>query len=354
MACRKCGSDWTTKKGRDCQSCPHCNKVQRCVARKQGRWVDKPTACNCKQCGALFSVASSDAGKTQYCSATCRKSAKLLWRAAWRVGYKQGVRKQRHSKRPTPVCRHCGAKFKYKHGGHSSNIYCTKKCFFDARSSGQQSWDKTNIIKAGWHKTGPYSSAPSVTAMKHIARCWKTVSRCQSLFPTMWRKFQSQPKCQTCGDGCNDGASRFCSYSCQKSWRGTRTCKCGMQVDDATAYGRALCTPCRIQGKRQYRRRYKRELGSHRKKVRKGGGCWNSQVRRSVVLARDRYRCYLCKAKCSATWDDNNPLEATVDMVVPASKGGDWDYHNLRCACRRCNSIKSDKLVGQLTLHMIR
>jgi 5-methylcytosine-specific restriction endonuclease McrA len=70
------------------------------------------------------------------------------------------------------------------------------------------------------------------------------------------------------------------------------------------------------------------------------------------VLSRDGYRCYLCRKKCKKTFEYNDPLCATVDMVVPASKGGDWEYYNLRCACRQCNSRKSNRLIGQLTLRM--
>lgn len=354
MACRKCGSDWKTKTGRDCQSCPHCNKLQRCVARKEGRWIDTSAEKTCKLCGAAFTAVGPDVCKRTYCSRECRRQAKAVWRKKWLDGYKKGVRKQRHGRMLPPVCMKCGCSFKRQHGSHNSNLYCSKKCFFDARADGTHAWDKTNIVKASWHKSGPYLSAPSVIAMRHVARCWRKVRRCAGLFASMWHKHESQPKCEACGNACNHGASRFCSYACQKKWRGTRTCKCGAIVSQAKAFGAAFCQQCRIDGKRQYRKKYKRELGSHRKKVRKGGGLWNSCVRRSVVLARDKYRCYLCKTKCKQTWDYNDPLVATVDMVIPASKGGDWDYHNLRCACRRCNSTKRDRLIGQLTLRMSR
>jgi 5-methylcytosine-specific restriction endonuclease McrA len=34
------------------------------------------------------------------------------------------------------------------------------------------------------------------------------------------------------------------------------------------------------------------------------------------------------------------------------SKGGDHDWHNVRCACRQCNSRKSDAWDGQRRLPM--
>jgi len=55
VSCRNCGSDWTTPKGKDCNRCPHCDKLQRCLARKQGRLpaVIKKT---CRICGNTFAV----------------------------------------------------------------------------------------------------------------------------------------------------------------------------------------------------------------------------------------------------------------------------------------------------------
>lgn len=354
MACRKCGSDWVTPRGRDCSRCPHCNKVQRCVERKRGRWQDQETQMPCKHCGVVFAATLYANANTSraYCSPTCRRQAKSKWRRQWIVAYKQGVRKQQQRKPngPRPTCLECGKQFNKQQGSNSSNRYCSKTCFFAARASGRQSWDKTNMRKAYWHVGGPYAGAPSVKLMAMIAKAHAAVEWAGNASCRLARKELARPTCQHCGCPCKDGASRFCSYACNKAWRGERQCKCGVIVALAKAHGRAWCRECRLEAERRYRRKYKRELGSHRKKVRKGGGFWNSSVRRSVVLARDKHVCYICKAKCLKVCSYNNPLAATVDMVVPAKKGGDWDYHNLRCACRRCNSVKSDRLVGQLTL----
>ena len=60
---------------------------------------------------------------------------------------------------------------------------------------------------------------------------------------------------------------------------------------------------------------------------------------RLEILKRDRWTCYLC---------GKQPLEgadATVDHVVPLSKGGSAnDPSNLTSACRRCNSAKKDRV----------
>lgn len=39
----------------------------------------------------------------------------------------------------------------------------------------------------------------------------------------------------------------------------------------------------------------------------------------------------------------HNPLEATVDHVVPKAKGGRWYFPNLLTACVDCNRAKADQ-----------
>lgn len=359
MGCRKCGSDWKTATGRDCQSCPHCNKLQRHLARKAGRWVEATEQAICKTCGKEFTNVGANVGKAKCCSLECKNACRKSWHAAYMAEYKKEYKKGRlkgtqASGRPMPTCKRCGQQFKRKHGGNNANLYCNKKCFFEARNAGDHAWDTTNQRKAVWHRFGRYASAPSAVLMRlitagHAAIEWAGNGMCR-----LTEKEFARPTCEQCGCPCKDGASRFCSYACTKAWRGERQCKCGAIVKNAKANGVAWCETCRLKAKQKYRRQYKRELGSHRKKVRKGGGFWNSQVKRSIVFRKDKHRCYICKAKCRTDNEWNHPLAATVDMVVPASKGGDWDYHNLRCACRGCNSHKSDRLVGQMTLSLRR
>jgi 5-methylcytosine-specific restriction endonuclease McrA len=232
-------------------------------------------------------------------------------------------------------CQWCGKAIKRPGGGKDAKKYCGKPCYFSAVRAGTQQF------KGRFHDLS--------AAFADWAFEWDA----QRPIPRKPRPIKLRPPCQTCGKEVNQGASRFCSDQCMSAWRGDRPCiVCAVTVSGCKSQGKVYCVKCKAEAKRKYRRHYKRELGSHRKKVRKGGGFWNLQVRRSVVLSQDRHRCYLCSIKCKKTFSYNDPESATVDMVVPASKGGDWDYHNLRCACRRCNSLKSDRLIGQLTLRL--
>lgn len=61
-----------------------------------------------------------------------------------------------------------------------------------------------------------------------------------------------------------------------------------------------------------------------------------SHCTKKNVNFRDLYVCQYCTKKLSHK-------EATVDHVVPVSKGGDLTWENVVTACRDCNNKKSDK-----------
>lgn len=350
MACRKCGSDWLTPLARDCNSCPHCSKVQRSVERKRGRWIDKECTLPCKHCGKAFTAkVFAESQKPAYCSKVCRSNAKAEWRKKWLVSYCSGVRKQTqsHGKRQHRACLECEKHFKKQAGSNSSNMYCSKTCFFAARASGKQAWDKTNIKKVGWHQGGWYASAPSVQLMRRIAKAHAQIARVAGGFERLARKELNRPTCDRCGTPCNDGASRFCSHACNKAWRGQRACRCGVGVDNASAFGPPpMCVACRVKARREWRR-----IAKHtRARVRRGGGYWNPQVKPAAVFKRDNWTCYLCNAQCSRVYSSFDPLSATIDHVYPVAHGGDHDWHNVRTACAFCNAKKRDKVRGQRLL----
>lgn len=350
MACTKCGSSWKTLKGKDCSRCPHCDKVTRSIERKRGRWVDPVQLASCKHCGCKFEEKIVGSARRSYCSESCRKAHKSVWQREWSVGYRKGVRKQQQnkSKKPRPVCKQCGKQFKRQGGSNSSNIYCSQACFFTARASGLQPWDRTNLRKAHWHKGGLYASAPSARLMEKIKEAHKAVEAAANAFESMAVRELARPQCDVCGQPCSDGASRFCSYACNKAWRGPRACKCGQVVGNASAFGNPPnCLRCRRVARRVQRRMY----GSYKRRCRTYGGHFNAEVKPLDVFRRDAWRCHLCGAKTNKVFRLEDQRSATVDHhPIPLSKGGDHDWHNVRCACFGCNTSKGNKWDGQLRL----
>lgn len=60
------------------------------------------------------------------------------------------------------------------------------------------------------------------------------------------------------------------------------------------------------------------------------------RVSRRHIYLRDRYRCQYC----GTTVNEKN---ATLDHVIPVSKGGKSNWTNLTTACKPCNYSKSNK-----------
>lgn len=57
-----------------------------------------------------------------------------------------------------------------------------------------------------------------------------------------------------------------------------------------------------------------------------------------------------CYCHHEMTLDFNMMSSATRDHVVPKSKGGKGNRHNIVCACLRCNQIKGSKNISQFLL----
>lgn len=65
---------------------------------------------------------------------------------------------------------------------------------------------------------------------------------------------------------------------------------------------------------------------------------------RQGVLKRDNYRCIYCGCHAGAG--------ATVDHIIPRSRGGRDSWTNTACACERCNQRKGDRTLEQAGLKL--
>lgn len=66
---------------------------------------------------------------------------------------------------------------------------------------------------------------------------------------------------------------------------------------------------------------------------------------RKNVLIRDNFQCQYCASK-------RGPM--TVDHVVPKMMGGEEAWHNLVCACSRCNNRKGDRTPDMAGMKLIK
>lgn len=70
---------------------------------------------------------------------------------------------------------------------------------------------------------------------------------------------------------------------------------------------------------------------------------------RRKVFARDCYKCYMCDRKVKRIHEGGKQEDgslATVDHLIPRSKGGTDDIDNLKTCCYDCNQRKGDELIG--------
>jgi 5-methylcytosine-specific restriction endonuclease McrA len=65
------------------------------------------------------------------------------------------------------------------------------------------------------------------------------------------------------------------------------------------------------------------------------------------VLLRDDYTCQYCARQ-------TEPPSATVDHVIPRSRGGRSTFNNLVCCCSPCNARKRDRLPHEAGMHLQR
>ena len=78
----------------------------------------------------------------------------------------------------------------------------------------------------------------------------------------------------------------------------------------------------------------------------------DSDISLERLYQRDGGICYLCGRVCN--WNDREVVDGTIicgdtypsiEHIIPLSKNGKHAWANVKLACRRCNSLKSDKLI---------
>jgi hypothetical protein len=70
-------------------------------------------------------------------------------------------------------------------------------------------------------------------------------------------------------------------------------------------------------------------------------------INRTIVYRKHNYICTSCNVKCLHPNKDNynQSNAATLDHIIPKSKGGSHTYDNVTLLCRSCNTIKSDNIL---------
>jgi hypothetical protein len=376
MACKKCGSNWTTIHGADRASCPECCKMARCVERKAGRYTDPTEHKTCVTCGEQFvAVGLYQIKKTKCCSKDCQDVHRKAIVQAGKARRKVNPSKPR-VKKNQPLCAMCGGECQPP----NQKKYCSRQCFIDARNAGIQPWDRSSIDEAARNRPSNVTQSPEMYAtrvgkndrqsfLRSVRAMWNRAARKEARHPTAiavstFEFFvRNTPKCITC-KLCGDQVVKpdcwklpHCSWGCARKDFTDAICTCcarpmkihfiGGSVEARTT--NPVCNKCVLK-------RHKKNCGDFRKRCRRFGVSYDPKVTRLKVFERDRYRCHICKKKTLMKYVVRDgcahPMSPTVDHhPYPLSAGimgHEWD--NVRCACLKCNVRKGAAWSGQRLL----
>jgi 5-methylcytosine-specific restriction endonuclease McrA len=62
-----------------------------------------------------------------------------------------------------------------------------------------------------------------------------------------------------------------------------------------------------------------------------------------LIAERDGYTCHLCGQPVDMAERHPLPMAPTLDHVLPASKGGKFEWDNLKLAHNLCNNRRGDR-----------
>ena len=295
--CIICGELFLPYQKRSVVCSQDCRLVHVCNTSK-ARWQPKDhPETNCIICDIVFKPRQKD-GK--YCSAACSR------------------------KKPRVVIVDCLACKKVvkrnRHGSRDAKQYCSKQCATNHRVAINEEIRALRRIAEN-NKPKPIVDVyllGEIKAIKQIAKKAKSSKLCLHCSRIVYTK------------------NMLLHPNCRKEYNEIKR----KEYKESERYKQV-----RKAYKQTESYKAKRKTDKAKRKALIRGASAAEPINPDFILERDKYRCYICgiktPKKLRGTYEDNAP---EVDHIIPLSKGGLHVESNLRCACRKCNGLKSDRV----------
>lgn len=163
------------------------------------------------------------------------------------------------------------------------------------------------------------------------------------------------PRCEGCGGPTKVAVSsgrpqKFCSASCRLrtsrpngGQKYNKTCPVCANGFETLTHGKVFCSAECRDVKRREKARAEAGGCTHRRRAEKFGGKFEF-IDPMEIFRRDEWVCQICLAKVDQDVVWPHKLSATLDHIIPLSRGGDHVASNVRLAHWGCNSKKSNAI----------
>lgn len=254
-----------------------------------------------------------------------------------RIGAYQSGKKPFPERRPK-MCQACGAViviggWRLHCGGKHPEVYCDKECAEADRS-------RIYRMREVAHKT----VASKGFKRKYLQTSISILS-CEGCGKKKAFK-GNRFKHWQCSDQCRPVAT-FASKVAASKNRDPIKCKCcGCEFTKLALHG----TGYLFCSNKCARRSVKRHV-IYKKRTR-SAITFSENISRTKLFADAGWKCKKCKCNVVISQGLNLSNEATVDHIVPLSKGGLHVWANVQCLCRKCNTEKNARLDKPMQIRM--
>lgn len=251
------------------------------------------------------------------------------------------------------ICRVCGTRFEKENRRGRVPVFCSPEC---KQTDHELKYPRKTerfavceICGSSFERVGPGNSAKvcSSSCKKEKERLRSLKSRpvyvrnceiCDVVFETRYKAtFACSPECQR---------ERVRIYGKEKWLKGLESrpetkeiickwCEKPVVVPYSLTGGRKFHDECKKQATR---------ANNRKKSVKRQGAKTQETILHEVIAERDGFICHLCNEPVDMSLSRRSHFGATLDHVIPISKGGLDTEANVKLAHWICNVRKSDKL----------